>query len=177
VLFGLCAMLSYGLVLLAGIPIVVAVSRRRVRPLAIAALGFAAVIAAALAAGFWWLDGFVATREQYLASIAKTRPYELFLLTNLGALALALGAAGAVGLARLRDRATWLLVGGAAAAVALADLSGMSKGEVERIWLPFVPWLMLATCGLPAGRWMTPALLGFQAATAVAIQSGVRTIW
>jgi hypothetical protein len=24
----------------------------------------------------------------------------------------------------------------------------MSKGEVERIWLPFVPWLLLATSAL-----------------------------
>ena len=27
--------------------------------------------------------------------------------------------------------------------VLLADLSQMSRAEVERIWLPFVPWLLL----------------------------------
>ena len=37
-------------------------------------------------------------------------------------------------------------------AVVLADLSGMSKAEVERIWLPFLPWVMLATAALPVGR-------------------------
>ena len=36
------------------------------------------------------------------------------------------------------------------AVVALADLSGMSKAEVERIWLPFVPWAVLATAALSA---------------------------
>ena len=34
-----------------------------------------------------------------------------------------------------------LLVGAAVVVVAVADASGMSKAEVERIWLPFVPWL------------------------------------
>ena len=28
----------------------------------------------------------------------------------------------------------------------------MSKAEVERIWLPFVPWLLLSTALLPE-RW------------------------
>jgi hypothetical protein len=71
-------------------------------------------------------------------------------------------------------------VGGALAAVVLADLSGMSKGEVERIWLPFVPWGLLACASiardrLPAGATRL-ALLG-QAATAVAIQAAVRSPW
>ena len=39
----------------------------------------------------------------------------------------------AVALPRLHDRNTWLLVGSILAVVALADVSGMSKAEVERI--------------------------------------------
>ena len=38
------------------------------------------------------------------------------------------------------------------AMVAVADLSLMSKAEVERIWLPFVPWLLLSVVWLPP-RW------------------------
>ena len=63
---------------------------------------------------------------------------------NLAALAIATGPAVAVGLARLRNARVWWLVGGAVAAVMLADLSGMSKGEVERIWLQFAVWLLPA---------------------------------
>ena len=37
--------------------------------------------------------------------------------------------------------------------VVLADLSGMSKAEVERIWLPFVPWLTALDCALLPERW------------------------
>ena len=43
------------------------------------------------------------------------------------------------------DRGAWLLVGGALAALALADVTGLSKGEVERIWLPFMPWIVTVT--------------------------------
>jgi hypothetical protein len=36
-----------------------------------------------------------------------------------------------------------------AVAVLAADLSLMSKAETERIWLPFMPWLLLLTAHLP----------------------------
>jgi hypothetical protein len=35
------------------------------------------------------------------------------------------------------------------ASVLVADLSGLSKGEVERIWLPFAPWVTVAAAALP----------------------------
>jgi methylthioxylose transferase len=176
-LFGVVCFLSFGLVLLAAIPLIVAAGARRARPLAFAAAGTMAVALGFLATGYWWLDGFAAAREQYLGSVAMTRPYGYFLLANLAALALAAGPALAIALARLRDRRLWLLVGGGMTAVALADLSGMSKGEVERIWLPFLPWIMLATAALPRGLASRRRLLAAQAAVAVAIQVSVATVW
>ncbi len=53
---------------------------------------------------------------------------------------------------RSRARDDVVVVGIALASLAtvlLADLSGMSKAEVERIWLPFVPWLLVGTALLP----------------------------
>ncbi len=70
---------------------------------------------------------------------------------NLACLAIAIGPAYAVALGRLRDRCLWLLVGGTLAAMGLAALSGMSKGEVERIWLPFAMWVLPAGAVLAAG--------------------------
>jgi len=67
------------------------------------------------------------------------------------------------------------LVGAAAAAIAVADLSLMSKAEVERIWLPFVPWLLLSTAALPP-RWRRPVLL-LQVATALVVQTLLDTTW
>jgi hypothetical protein len=149
-LFGVTAFLSYGLVLLGAIPFAVAVRRRRIRPLALATLGAAAVFLGFLAAGFWWVEGLLAARIEYLESVARFRPYSYFLVGNVAALALIVGPAAVAGLVSRPKRATWSLVGGALAAVVLADLSGMSKGETERIWLPFAIWVLAATSALPA---------------------------
>lgn len=149
VLFGLGMYLSYGLPPLALVAVVVAVSRRRWSVLGWAAVGGGVVVAAWTAGGFWWFDGLAATHARYLAGVAPRRPYPYFaLLGNPAAFAIALGPAVAVALARVRDRRLWLLAGGALAAVAVADLSGLSKAEVERIWLPFVPWIAVLCAGL-----------------------------
>lgn len=174
---GVAIFLNYGLVLLGLLPLLIALRARRVRQLAIAAAAVAAVGLAFLAAGFWWIEGFFATREQYLLSAARDRPYGYFLLNNIAALSLALGPAAVVGISRLADRRLLGLVGGALAAVLLADLSGLSKAEVERIWLPFMPWLLLATACLSTRPPATRAWLAAQAAVPIAIVIAVRTPW
>ncbi|MEU7799952.1 hypothetical protein AB0B10_11820 [Micromonospora arborensis] len=80
-----------------------------------------------------------------------------------------------VGLAAVRAAGpTVLLPLAAALAVLGADLSGLSKAEVERIWLPFTVWLLVATAWLPAGsrRWWLAA----QAATALAVNHLLWTV-
>ena len=61
-----------------------------------------------------------------------------------------------------------MLAGAAALTIAIADLSRMSKAEVERIWLPFVPWLTLSLALLPGGwrRWG----LALQVLTALVVE-------
>ncbi|MGW1599301.1 hypothetical protein ACWCQG_37225, partial [Streptomyces sp. NPDC002343] len=50
------------------------------------------------------------------------------------------------------DRRLALVVAAALAALLAADLSGMSKAETERIWLPFAMWLIAACAFLPRPR-------------------------
>jgi len=173
-LFGLTLMLSYGLVALAAVPMVVGFARRRVQPLVFAGLGIAAVLIAFRAMGFSWIAGFFATRHQYEIFRTRFRPYGYFLFANLAAFAVALGPAIARALARLKDRGVWLLVAGGLIAVAVSDLSGLSKGEVERIWLPFAPWVLASTAGLDGDRhrW-----LGGQIGVALFIACVLRTAW
>ena len=176
VLFGVTAFLSYGLVLLALIPVAVSCRRRRCAPLVIAGAGAVAVFAGFAFAGFWWFDGLAATRARYFAGVASRRPYLEFLLVNVACFAIALGPALAVALGRLRDRRVWLLVGAALVAVAVAGLSGMSKGEVERIWLPFALWLLpaAAVLGLGARR---AQWLALQVVFTIGLQTLVRSPW
>ena len=51
----------------------------------------------------------------------------------------------------------------------------MSKGEVERIWLPFVPWLLIS-CTLLPERWRRVGL-ALQVVTALAVQHLLATGW
>jgi methylthioxylose transferase len=177
-LFGAAAFLSYGLVLLAVLPVVVACQRYRFRPVAVAAIGAAPVFLGFAVAGFWWVAGLLATRDRYFAGVGARRPYLDFLVANAACLAIALGPAVAVALARVRDRGLWLLVGGALVVVGAAMISGMSKGEVERIWLPFAVWLLPAGAFLAAGRQrVTTWWLGLQATAAIAVASVVKTSW
>ncbi|MBQ0928728.1 hypothetical protein [Saccharopolyspora endophytica] len=67
------------------------------------------------------------------------------------------------------------LVLAAGVAVLVADLSGLSKAEVERIWLPFGVWFAVGGALLPAGsrRWW----LGAQAVIALAVNHVIATSW
>ena len=189
VLMGMCAYFSYGLVLVGLVPLAVAVHRRRYRALGLAALGAAFVVVGWTAAGFWWIDGFLATHARYLAGVSSRRPILVFLVANLSALAIATGPAVAAGLARLRDHSMWLIVGAALVVVAIADVSGMSKGEVERIWLPFTPWLLLAGAALTSPdrsgeptrtTRVRPGATGWllgQVTLTILVESLVRTPW
>jgi methylthioxylose transferase len=168
---------SYGLLLLGLVPLAVAVQRRRVRPILLAALPIVLMLAGAAAAGFWWFDGLAATRREYAESIARVRPYWYFVAANIAALAVALGPATLVALSRLRDRKAWLLVGGALGAVAIADLSGLSKAEVERIWLPFMPWIVVAAGAAFASARPRRGWLGAQIGWTLLVQLVVLSPW
>jgi hypothetical protein len=64
-------------------------------------------------------------------------------------------------------------VAAAVVVVLLADVSGLSKSEVERIWLPFAVWLVPAAGFLPRPRWW----LAGQAVTALMVNHLLLTNW
>jgi hypothetical protein len=175
VLLAATAYLNYGLLPLAAIPLVVLWRARfPLRPLVGLGLGAALVAAAFTAGGFWWPDGVAATHARWAYGSGSKRPYGYMLVADLALLAVITGPATAVGLTRLR-RAAWPLVAAALVAVVVLDLSGVTRGEVERIWLPFAPWVMLVTSALPRAhvrRWLVA-----QVAVAVLVQGAVRLLW
>ena len=67
------------------------------------------------------------------------------------------------------------LAGAALLAVVVADLSLMSKGEAELIWLPFGAGLLLSAVAVPA-RDRRPALVA-QAGLGLLVQSLLVTPW
>lgn len=159
VVLGWCLFLSYGLVLLAPLAIV-AVGRR----IGWAVAGALAVVVAFALSGFWWLDGYELVKLRYYQGIGDIRPYWYWVWANLAALALVIGPAG---IKATRNR--WVVA--AAIAIISADLSGLSKAETERIWLPFAIWLLAGAARLDR-RW-----LAAQAVTALAVNHLVLTNW
>jgi hypothetical protein len=180
-LLGGCLLLSYGLLLLAPLVVAVLLAGRSWRPLPAVAVGAVVPVLVLAAYGFRLWEAYPVLNDRYWAGIAAGRPAAYWFWGDLAALLLsagpALGAAtGSLLAAGGRSpRVVRLLAGAAALAVLAADASRMSKAEVERIWLPFVPWLLLATACLPP-RWRRP-MLGVQVVVALLVQHLVLTNW
>jgi hypothetical protein len=174
--------LSYGLVPLGAVAAGVLLTGGAARAGRVGLLGAAGVLVVVLAfavTGFWWFDGFAATRVRWAQGVGSERPYLYTVGANLVVTGLAAGPAALAGLSRF-PRLTGglrLPVGGAIVAVALADLSGLSRGEVERIWLPFLPWILLAGVALARDDQVARLWLVAQVAVAVAVTVVVRTSW
>jgi hypothetical protein len=194
-LFGAALFLSYGLALAGLLPLAVAIAARRMVPLLVAGAAVAAVVAAFAAAGFWWLEGYqqLVIRYYQPGEYGLLRPYDYWVWADLACLAVVLGPAGVAGLRRafapgrlaaVKDvphrgwgllKSPQLVCGAAAIAVLIADLCGLSKAEVERIWLPFAMWLLAGTGWLPArqARWWLAA----QAVLALGVNHLLLTTW
>lgn len=139
------------------------------------------------AAGFWWFDGAEATRTEYWDGTAQFRIWNYFIFANLVIALFAVGPAILVALTRLRERRLWILVGGALLAITIANLSQLSKGETERIWLLFYPWLALAGAGLVRNiqfrrrtihaNTVLAGWLVVQSASAIALQAVLVSKW
>lgn len=188
-LYGCCVMFSYGLPLLGLLAVTVLVLARAWRPLPFAIVGAVLVVGAFALSGFAWWEAFPVLRERYWAGIARHRPGEYWTWANLAAVAICAGpwVGPALGVAavdsatrgsdadtRSRRRVAFLALAGLAMCIA-ATLSQMSRAEVERIWLPFVPWMLLGTALLPE-RWHRTGLI-VQASFAIVAQTLLYTRW
>jgi hypothetical protein len=177
-LFGAALMGTYGVAALAVVPAIVGRSRRRYQPVLVGGVAACAFVLGPALWGFSWLAGLEATKQQYDHNLASVRPYSYFVVANLAVFAIAVGPAVGVALTRLRDRSTWLLVGGGLSVVALADMSGLALAETERIWQPFMPLALLACTALPAGRATADRRwLRLQVAVALGLQLSLRSPW
>ncbi|MEC3975190.1 hypothetical protein [Amycolatopsis sp. H20-H5] len=187
-LLGFGIFLSYGLVLLGVVALAVLIVGKQWRAAAFAVPAALAVVGVFALAGFWWLDGYHLVVERYYQGIAHLRPYSYWVWADIASFLIATGPAVVAGMRRtvtgaflekpkrsLLANPVLLIVLAAMLAVAFADLSGLSKAEVERIWLPFGVWLIPATALLPTGsrRWWLAA----QAATALLVNHLVLTNW
>ncbi len=177
-LFGLTCYLSYALTLFAVIGAgVLLLGRKRIRVLPFLLAGVAVIPLLFTLTGFNWWEAYHLLVERYYQGAGGFRPYGYWVWANLACTVLVVGPATVAGLRRattvlLRERERLLpvrdlsrlapeprlvlLVLSAFLALLVADLSGMSKAETERIWLPFALWLLAVGAFLPRPRaWLT----------------------
>lgn len=185
-LLGWGIFLNYGLGLIALPAVAVLIAARDVRsalralvPAVVAALAVVGVFALA---GFWWFDGYVLVQERYWQGIAMNRPFQYWAWANFASVVCAVGLGTVAGVSRAFDltpikarSGVHLLALGALLAIVCADLSMLSKAEVERIWLPYTIWLTAAGALLPprSRRWW----MGLNVIGALALNHLILTNW
>ena len=183
VVLGGCLFLSYGLLLLGPLALAVLWVAGSWRPLVPAALAALAVVALFALGGFWWLEGQQLVVQRYYQGIADSRPQSYWIWANLAVVAFAVGPAVVAGTGMAVSpppkapgtHAVWWLAAGALVAIGIADLSGLSKSETERIWLPFMVWLVPLATLLPTRTHRTWVAL--QAVWTLGISLILRTTW
>ncbi|WP_051516105.1 hypothetical protein [Candidatus Blastococcus massiliensis] len=184
VLLGLSLYLSFGLTAAGLLALTVVLLQRArlgwpgvVRVLTVAAVGVLVVAALFTLGGYWWFEGIGVVAERVRDGAAyddRAAQSTWFLAGNLAAGAIAAGPAVVAGLVGIRGRLMWLPLA-SLAGMLVSNFSGLVLGEAERIWLPFVVWLLPATASLPARShrfWLTLSAL-----LAIAVEVTVRTPW
>jgi hypothetical protein len=179
-LLGCCVYLSYGLVLLGILAITVLLVARSWRPLPWAAGGAGVVALLFTAGGFAWWEAYPVLRERYFAGIASERAYSYWVWADVAAWTFTAGlvvwAAFPAAVKAFRQRDVLAQLAAAALlTITIACVSGMSKAEVERIFLPFTIWIVALPALLPP-RWTRPLLLS-QVVLAVLAQTLLLTRW
>lgn len=182
-LLGTGALFSYSVAWLGTSILVVYFVRRR--PLLNVVSGGVSLVPLGLAqlAGFVWLDGLTAAQADFSIRIGPHRSWLLWIFLDLLLVLIAAGPAVVAAARKARRASGWPFEVGAALAVVFAVGSGLSRGEVERSFLPFFPWLLVAAVAPERGRdprSVAPApllLIGTGAGSAVVIEAVLRTSW
>ena len=187
---GFDAMLNYAVAWI-GVSVVAIYFVRR-RPLLNVFTGVGALVPLLLfwIAGFTWSSGLSAAQADFSVRVGPHRSWVLWAFLDLLLLLIACGPPIIRAVMRLHLTPGWPFVVGAGLAVVFAVLSGLSRGEVERSWLAFYPFLLIpavapatrppvrgqddsASSAGPVPFW--PVAVG--AAGAIVIEAVLRTTW
>lgn len=179
-MLGVGTSMNYGFPLLGAVVLAVFAVARSIRLLPWVIGGALLVVVIFTVAGFFWWEAYPVLNQRYWDGFASSRPPTYWMWANLAALICATGpgiGAGLVEMMRGSRRAMFsrhsndaehsndahrhlrvvvLLASSAVVMVVVADLSNMSRAEVERIWLFMVPWLLISLAAVPvrARSWL-----------------------
>jgi hypothetical protein len=177
---GVAALFSYAAGWIAATLLVVCFVRRRATTIALAGVGALVPLALARAAGFVWPDGLTVAQMDWSLRVGPHRSWLLWAFLDVVVLVVACGPHVVTAARRVRLTPGWPFLVGALLSVGFAIGSGLARGEVERSFLPFFPWLLVPVTGRDEhGEPAKPSLLllALGAAAAVVVESVLRSAW
>ena len=136
--------------------------------------GLALVPGLLTAGGFWWPEGAAATHRAWQLGRGDDRPYLYSFLGDFAILAVLVGPATVVAATRRHRVVPTTLAAASLLGLLILAIAGITRLEVERIWLPFAPWLLVLTAALPA---RSRGWLLANATCALAFQMLVYDVW
>jgi hypothetical protein len=178
---GVAALFSYAAPWLGLSVVCLYFARRRAFLNAATGLGALLPVLAAQFAGFTWIDGLLAARDDYVARVEPNRSALWWGGISLVVLLLATGPPLVRSVRRARNTPGWPFLVGAGVAVAFSVLFGLARGGAEAAWLPFFPWLTVAAVAPLRQAGPSPGspllLVAVGALTAIAIEAVLATPW
>jgi hypothetical protein len=186
VLLGTGSLFSYSTPWLALTLVVVYFVRRRAALNVVTGVGFLLPLWLAWLGGFVWPDGLSAAQNDFSLQIGPNRSWPLWVAFDVGVVAIACGPLLVTALRKLRRTPGWPFLVGAGLAVVFSVASGLSRGEAERAFLPFLPWLLVpvvapdvrpARPGEPASAPAPMLLVVLGAVTGIVVQAVLRSPW
>ncbi len=142
-LLGVATLISYVAWLLALAVVITYFVRRRPLPNLITGVAFLVPLFAAQPVGFVWSSGFAAARSQ-VADAAPHQPLAAWLVVDVVAVLAVTGPALVASARKIRRTPGWPFLVGAGIGLGFAVATGLSRGDAERVLLPFLPWLLVA---------------------------------
>lgn len=185
-LLGIGALFSYSAPWLATSVIAVYFVRRRALLNVVTGLAALVPLTVTSLAGFSYTAGLASARADFAERIGESRSWALWALLDLVVLLVAAGPTIVPAIRKIRRTPGWPFVVGAGLAVTFAVTTGISRGEVERSWLPFIPWLLVPAVaperrpdrpGVVVAAATPLGLIGLGAAAAVVLEAALRSPW
>jgi methylthioxylose transferase len=185
-LLGVAALFSYTVPWLAVSVIAVYFVRRRALLNLVTAVAALVPLGVARAAGFVWQSGFSAAQNDFSDRIGVERSWPLWIVLDVVVLLVAAGPTIVPAARKIRRTPGWPFVVGAGLAIMFAVATGLARGEVERSWLPFVPWLLVPAVaperrpdrpGIVIAAAVPLGLISLGAVASVVLEAVLRSPW
>ena len=170
-LLGVASLVSYVAWLLAAGVVITYFVRRRPLPNLITGVAFLVPLFGAQLAGFVWSSGFTAARAQ-VSGASPRQSLPAWLLVDVLAVLAVCGPALVASARKIRRTPGWPFLLGAGIGLGFAVATGLSRGDAERVLLPFLPWLLVAVVA-PESRPRSGDALERTAAVFPALVTGV----